>query len=135
MRRFAAIALATLLALASMSEARAQTPAPVPAQTGDPAAFGAWLNSTRARYGLGPVAHDPNLSAWAHHNNIAQTTRGLGHWVMGPARRQNAAMSHYFSVVPGLWMASPGHAAALLDPTITRYGISGFGQWWTFNAH
>jgi uncharacterized protein YkwD len=40
-----------------------------------------------------------------------------------------------FPGVEAMWMASPAHRAALLDPTITWIGIAGAGAWWTFNAY
>ena len=93
---------------------------------GDPYGFLSWLNSTRASYGLGPVNYDQNLSNWAAMNNSQQMARGLGHFVMGPARRQNSAMGGGF---PGaMWMASPAHRAALLDPTISWIGIAAAGR-------
>ena len=99
----------------------------------DPYGFLNWLNSTRASYGLGPVGYDQNLSNWASMNNSQQLARGLGHFVMGPARRQNSAMGGGF---PGaMWMASPAHRAALLDPTISWIGIAAAGAYWTFNAY
>jgi len=53
--------------------------------------------------------------------------------VMGSARRQNSAMGAGF---PGaMWMASPAHRAALLDPTISWIGIAAAGAYWTFNAN
>ena len=120
-------------------------PAPVAAATvevqpvyvapaGDPYGFVAWLNSTRAQYGLGAVGYDPNLTNWAAMNNNHQVSRGIGHYVMGPARRQNSAMGNYASI-GAMWMASPGHRAALLDPTISFVGIAGAGAYWTFNAY
>ena len=106
----------------------AQAPA-----SGDPYGFMAWLNATRASYGLGAVGYDENLSSWAAMNNSQQQARGLGHFVMGPARRQNSAMGAGF---PGaMWMASGPHRAALLDPTITWFGIAAAGAYWTFNAY
>jgi hypothetical protein len=52
---------------------------------------------------------------------------------MGPARRQNSAMGAGF---PGaMWMGSPAHRAALLDPTISWIGIAAAGAYWTFNAY
>ena len=39
----------------------------------------------------------------------------MGHFVMGPARRQNAAMGS-FANIGSMWMNSPAHRAALLDP-------------------
>ena len=99
----------------------------------DPYGFLSWLNSTRASYGLGAVGYDQNLSNWAAQNNNAQMAQGLGHFVMGPARRQNSAMGAGF---PGaMWMGSPAHRAALLDPTISWIGIAAAGAYWTFNAY
>jgi uncharacterized protein YkwD len=101
---------------------------------GDPYGFTAWLNATRAAYGLAPVGHDPNLSSWAALNNTHQVARGIGHFVMGPARRQNSAMGGVGDI-GSMWMASPAHRAALLDPTIRWIGIAGLGAYWTFNAN
>jgi uncharacterized protein YkwD len=111
----------------------AQPAQAAPSGASDPYGFLGWLNSVRASYGLGAVGHDANLSGWASMNNNAQLSRGLGHHVMGPARRQNSAMGGVF---PGaMWMASPAHRAALLDPTITWIGIAAAGAYWTFNAY
>ena len=112
---------------------RAQTAQPT-AAGGDPYGFTNWLNSTRAAYGLSAVGHDPNLSSWAAMNNDQQASRGIGHFVMGPATRQNSAMGG-FPGVESMWMASPAHRAALLDPTIRWIGIAGLGAYWTFNAN
>jgi len=105
-----------------------------PAATGDPYGFIGWLNSTRAAYGLPAVGYDPNLSSWAAENNNHQATRGMGHFVMGPARRQNAAFGSITNI-GSMWMNSPAHRAALLDPTIRWIGIAGLGAYWTFNAN
>jgi uncharacterized protein YkwD len=112
----------------------AAQPQPAAAPAADPYGFTAWLNATRASYGLGAVGYDPNLTNWAAVNNSHQASRGMGHYVMGPARRQNSAMGHYASV-GAMWMASPAHRAALLDPTIRWIGIAGLGAYWTFNAN
>ena len=109
-----------------------QTPV-VPASD-DPYGFTAWLNSVRASYGLSAVGYDPNLSSWAAENNNHQAARGMGHYVMGSARRQNSAMGS-FANIGSMWMNSPAHRAALLDPTITAIGIAGLGAYWTFNAY
>jgi uncharacterized protein YkwD len=101
---------------------------------GDPYGFTAWLNATRAAYGLPAVGYDPNLAGWAAMNNNHQASYGIGHFVMGPARRQNSAMGG-FPGIESMWMASPAHAAALLDPTIRWIGIAGWGAYWTFNAY
>jgi len=108
------------------------SPQYVPAS--DPYGFTGWLNATRARYGLRAVGFDPNLARWAAVNNGHQKSRGMGHFVMGPARRQNCAMGNY-AVIGSMWMASPAHRAALLDPTISFIGIAGAGAYWTFNAY
>jgi uncharacterized protein YkwD len=104
------------------------------ADTGDAYGFLGWLNATRASYGLSAVGYDANLTNWAAMNNNQQAARGMGHFVMGPARRQNAAMGA-FANIGSMWMNSPAHRAALLDPTITAIGIAGLGAYWTFNAY
>ena len=96
--------------------------------------FLSWLNSTRASYGLSPVGYDSTLESWASANNGHQQSRGLGHYVMGGARRQNSAVGSY-SQIGSMWMNSPAHRAALLDPSITRIGLAGSGSYWTFNAN
>ena len=103
-------------------------------QAGDPYGFTAWLNGVRAQYGRGPVGFDPNLSNWAAANNGQQQARGMGHHVMGSARRQNSGVGAAGTVWQ-MWMASPAHQAALLDPTITLIGIAASGSYWTFNAY
>ena len=101
---------------------------------GDPYGFLNWLNGTRARYGLPAVGYDQNLANWAAQNNAQQNARGLGHYVMGPARRQNSAMGGFGSI-GSMWMNSPAHRAALLDPSIRAIGLAGAGAYWTFNAY
>jgi uncharacterized protein YkwD len=104
------------------------------AVAGDPYGFTNWLNATRAAYGLPSVGYDPNLANWAAMNNNHQASFGIGHFVMGPARRQNSAMGG-FPGIESMWMASPAHAGALLDPTIQWIGIAALGAYWTFNAY
>ena len=116
----------------SAESATAQPAAPT--YYGDPYGFTGWLNGVRAQYGLGAVGYDANLEAWAAVNNGQQHARGLGHHVMGTARRQNAGTGAAATVWQ-MWMASPAHAAALLDPTITMIGIAASGSYWTFNAY
>ncbi len=117
---------------ATAEGAAAQPAAAAPAS--DPYGFLSWLNSTRASYGLAAVGYDPNLESWASANNMQQASRGMGHYVMGPARRQNSAMGG-FPGVESMWMSSPAHRAALLDPTIRWIGIASYGAYWTFNAN
>ncbi len=101
---------------------------------GDPYGFTAWLNGVRSQYGLGAVGVDSNLSNWAAMNNGQQNAMGMGHHVMGPARRQNSGMGAAGTVWQ-MWMASPAHQAALLDPSISMIGIAAGGAYWTFNAY
>ena len=57
-------------------------PAPAPkAAAADPYGFATVLNRIRASMGLRPAAYDPSLSSWASQNNVAQSSRGLGHHV------------------------------------------------------
>ncbi len=109
-------------------------PAATAASSGDPYGFLNWLNGVRAQYGLAAVGYDPNLASWAASNNAQQAARGLGHYVMGPARRQNAAVGDAGSI-GSMWMSDAAHRAALLDPTITRIGLAGNGSYWTYNAN
>ncbi len=101
---------------------------------GDAYGFTSWLNGVRASYGLSAVSYDGNLENWAHANNAQQAARGLGHFVMGPARRQNAAIGSS-ATIGSQWMNSPAHRAGLLDPSITRVGLAGSGSYWTWNAY
>lgn len=103
-------------------------------QYGDPYGFTAWLNGVRAQNGRRAVGYDANLSAWAAANNGQQNARGMGHFVMGSARRQNSGTGGA-QAVWSMWMASPAHQAALVDPTITMIGIAASGSYWTFNAY
>lgn len=100
----------------------------------DEGSFCSWLNGIRARHGLAPVGYDPNLAGWAATNNSHQVARGMGHFVMGIARRQNSGVGH-ISTVSSMWLSSPAHASALLDPSITMVGIAINGSYITFNAY
>ena len=122
---------ATTAATAAAARRRPRRPA---APASDPYGFLTWLNATRAAYGLPAVGYDPNLESWAAMNSAEQASRGIGHFVMGPARRQNSAMGG-FPGIESMWMASPAHRAALLDPTIRWIGIAAYGAYWTFNAY
>jgi uncharacterized protein YkwD len=115
-------------------ETQAAQPAQPQYSYGDAYGFTAWLNGVRAQNGRGPVGYDPNLEAWAQANNGQQHARGMGHHVMGSARRQNSGMGAA-QTVWSMWMASPAHQAALLDPSITMIGIAASGAYWTFNAY
>ena len=105
----------------------------VPPVVCDPYGFTAWLNATRASYGLAAVSYDPNLAACAAVNNQHQAARGMGHYYFGSARRQNSAMGHY-ATIGAMWMQSTPHRSALLDPSIRFIGIAGLGTYWTWNG-
>jgi uncharacterized protein YkwD len=125
----AVLAATTVATTTTMPVATTQ---PVTEVSTDPYGFLSWLNATRAAYGLSAVGHDPNLSSWAAENNNHQAARGMGHFVMGPARRQNAAYGS-FANIGSMWLNSAGHRAALLDPTARWMGIAGLGAYWTLN--
>ena len=110
-------------------------PAQAQATGGDPYGFLNWLNATRAQYGLSAVGWDQNLVQLGRRRTArSRTSRGLGHFVMGPARRQNSAMGSSSSI-GSMWMNSPAHRAALLDPSIRFIGLAGAGAYWTYNAY
>lgn len=111
------------------------SPAPGPAASGgDAAGFLAWLNSTRAAYGLPAVGYSAEVEASCRQNNILQAARGMNHWFMGCHRRQNAAWGLGFPGVESAWMGSPGHCSALLDPTIRWIGIAWLNGYCTFGG-
>lgn len=113
------------------TEPRYYPPAlPSPSSPPTSGGFLAWLNSYRASRGLHALAWDQELANWAASNNAQQRVRGIGHFVMGPARRQNAAMGANYA---GMWAASPAHNAALLDPSVRSVGLASDGTYATAN--
>jgi hypothetical protein len=105
--------------------------AQAPTPGADPFGFTNWLNGVRAQYGLPAVGYDQTLANWAAQNS----SRGFGHFVFGPARRQNAGFGTDMGTICRMWMNSPPHAAALLDPTIRFVGIACVGMNWTFDGY
>lgn len=99
----------------------------------DEPGFAHWLNGQRAARGLRSVGIDPALTVAARSNNAAQQSAGLGHFVMGPARRQNAGAGPE-PAVWGAWASSPAHASALFDPTVTAIGYAFDGRYTTFSG-
>lgn len=93
------------------------------------------LNAMRAQRGLPMVSYDVYCYNDARVNNNFQLMRGIGHFFMGCARRQNAAIgqSSSYQVLIG-WCNSPGHAEALFDPSIRLAAVAHDGQAWTFSA-
>ena len=95
----------------------------------DPYGFESHLNYYRALNGLRPVRYSANLAGWAYQNSL----RGFGHAVRA-GRRQNAAWGQpNAQVVAAEWYQSPGHQAAMLDPSVTEYGIALASNVWTLN--
>lgn len=130
----AAVSVQTTTTVATTTTARVATLASTTAPA-DLADFLAWLNFARAHHRLAPVAWDSSLAHWAALNSQAQARRGLGHFVMGPARRQNSAYAGNPAQLPGAWWFSTAHRAGLLDPGITRVGVAGYESYWTYNAN
>jgi uncharacterized protein YkwD len=104
-------------------------------QYGDPYGFTGILNQFRAAAGLHPLAYDSNLSAWASQNNVAQSSRGLGHHIL-PNCLQNSCWNVADALsAASMWMNSPAHRQNMLSPSATRFGIAyGPGPYWTLNA-
>jgi len=94
--------------------------------------FGAYINSYRNSLGLRSLAYDPSLDYWSHENNKVQNRRGLGHYVMGPSRGQNAGWNYptVADIFRG-WRHSPGHNR-IMKGNFSTYGIwYGPGPYWT----
>lgn len=105
-------------------------PMPAPAAGGDAYGVGSWLNATRARSGLNPLAYDAGLSANAQANSAA----GFGHNLPGYGRGQVVGMGA-LGAVESAWISDPPHAAILLMPGVTRYGLGVVGNVWTINVN
>ena len=78
--------------------ARPLQTAPV-APAGDPYGFTAWLNATRASYGLPPVGYDPNLTNWASVNNGQQQ---LAEWAITSWARRGGRTPPWVSTPPSV---------------------------------
>lgn len=92
-------------------------------------AFVNWLNGVRASRGLRAVVWSPVLAADA----VANSARGFGHSFMGRARRQNAGWGRSLPTIQQMWLASPAHADAIFDPTVTEVGLGMSGDVVTLN--
>lgn len=100
--------------------------------------FGALLNSYRASRGLRPLLYDPSIDAYCHQNNVAQSRRGLGHFVFGPGYKgQNAGVGqHSARQIAVDWWNSMGHRRCMLNTQATRYGVAfGPGLNWTMQVN
>lgn len=115
-----------------------QAPAKASPQTSVPPevqSFLGQLNAMRAQRGLSMVRYDAYCYNDASINNRFQLAHGIGHFFMGRARRQNAAIGQSSSYqVLIQWANSPGHADALFDPTIQFAAVAHDGHAWTFSA-
>lgn len=101
-------------------------PEVTPADQNDQYGFGAMLNRQRYLHYRGAIVHDPALSALA----AANSSKGWGHHG-GHHGRENVGMGSLDSVMAS-WLASPAHASALLDPSLSRYGIAQVNGIWTY---
>ncbi len=100
-------------------------------QSGDPSGFTDALNAARAERGLAAVAYSPGAVEVAAVNNSRQTAYGLGHHVLG-GLGQVAGMGPWdASGVLWSWLASPSHAAILLDPNLACVGYACSGWYHT----
>lgn len=88
-----------------------------------------WINRVRASRGLRAVVWSPVLAADA----VANSARGFGHSFMGRARRQNAGWGRSLPTIQQMWLASPAHADAIFDPTVTEVGLGMSGDVVTLN--
>lgn len=131
MRRLALLALA--IAPAPALAQQAARPVAVAAAAPTPETwFVGWLNGARAGYGLPALAIDPALTYDAAVNSGIQARRGLGHFHLGSARRQNSGWGA-LSAMPASWWNSPAHRSALLDPSARFVGLAGAGAFWTLS--
>ena len=87
-----------------------------------------WLNAVRGGRGLGGVVWDEEVAGWA----VENSRRGFGHVVRFGGWRQNVGMGA-LPTVQAMWLSSPAHASALLDPWVTRVGLGYANGVWTLN--
>lgn len=120
--------------LSTVRSATAQTPTLSPA---DEATYVANINSIRAANGLGPVRVDPNMTAaarswaiWMAENKTLQhaddiVTGAPADWLKVG---ENVGRGGSVDAVWKAFLASPTHAANVLDPV---YELVGIGVVWT----
>lgn len=92
--------------------------------------FLAWINGVRARHGLRPVAWDASLVPFA----AANSARGFGHWPGTNTGYQNVGAGGSLATIQAMWLASPGHAAAILAPGMTSVGLANVNGVYTMNG-
>jgi uncharacterized protein YkwD len=95
------------------------------------------INRVRQEHGLGPVSEAPGLDAAARKNDQANNASGqLGHHV-GLLNGSHGEITAYASDGESAkkaveqWLNSPGHRAILLDPNMTKVGVSIDGDYAT----
>ena len=103
-----------------------QPPAP-PAGTSDQQRLLQLLNAERQRRGAGPLELDPTLSKMAYDKASYMAANGYGnHYVPGytyPHLTENLTGAPNVEMAHYLFLASPSHAKAMLDPRHTQIGI------------
>lgn len=113
-----------------------QAPVYVPqAVQGGTSEFLVLLNIERRRRGLCEVLHDVALAASARQNNAIMIGARYSIHAVNPGCAQ---ASFYGPQSAGQalsgWLASPGHAAILLSPSIRVVGVDAMSNCWTLNA-
>jgi uncharacterized protein YkwD len=93
--------------------------------TADQSSLIAWLNAHRARYGVGPVAFDPNLVNDAAASNAAMRARGFGHHMQYAPNQKNVGMGP-LQTVTVMWTQSPAHNAWLLRARVVGFHYDGY---------
>ena len=92
------------------------------------------VNRERESHGLKPVVWDGNMVLFSRKHTMRQCSSGMFH--SGGGYNENVAMGQPdVPAVMNTWMHSSGHRANILNPSVTRYGGSGFrgrlGTMWT----
>lgn len=82
------------------------------------------LNQARASLGLGMAASNPGIAGVSGHNNSLQRAYGLGHHYTGGFAQCVAVGCGDSSAALSMWLASPAHAAILLDPMLASVGFA-----------
>lgn len=108
----------------------------VSAVQSDPWGFLSALNSTRAQHGLAALRYDANLSQWAADNcRIMTSVKVSGHYSLGDRSFWQVALYGAVDAPTAVlvFMGSPSHRNALLQPGVTIAGVWFDGSSWTAN--
>lgn len=126
------VALLALAAFVSPTTAQSGTVATLPAEPGAEDAFVNRINAARADVGLEPLRRDADLVAaardWAAWMGERRVLRHADDIVTGAPRDwtkagENVGRGSALDAIWDAFMASPSHAANVLDPAFTRIGV------------